>query len=243
VAGLPLLASSTAGAARAGWQAAHVHPEGAALDPVLEHIVQQMASAHNALRRQLKGEHVRAFASQLRTLAVYGRSMDLDVRFRSAAAQLVERDGRDAVLYTEVNRDRIRAELARYGAQPDERLLNRPLTLDYASRSAALNEVLVSGVVVRLERMAAVFERVASEIDRRTGTAVRVRRQDEAYWKAYCESLWSYFQETQFLTALHCAAAALPVIGVAFTPLCMAYTLALLTLGLVYGANCWNVIP
>ena len=243
VAGLPLLASSTAGAARVGWQAAHVHPEGAAADPVLEHIVQQMTSAHNALRRQPKGEHVRAFAAQLRTLAVYGHSTDLDAKVRTATAQLIERDGRDAVLYTEINPERMRAELQRYRAQPDERLLNRALTLDYASRNAALNDVLAAGVVARFERMAAVLERVASEIDLRAGTTVRVSRQDSEFWEGYCRALWSHIQETQFLTALHCAVVAIPVIGVAFVPLCSAYALAMLMLGLVYGANCWNVIP
>ena len=242
VAGLPLLTSSTAGAARAGWQAAHVHPEGAVADPVLEHIVRQLASAHNALRRQLKGEHVRTFASQLRTLAVYGRSIDLDVTVKKGMAQLVERDGRDAVLYTEVNRDRIRAELTRYGAQPDERFFNRPLTLDYASRSAALNDVLASGVVVRLERMAGAMERAASDIDRRTGTAVRVSRQDQAYWDSYCQALWSYFSETQWMAVLHCAAVMLPIIGIAFAPLCIVYEMAALILAYVYGANCWNVL-
>lgn len=243
VAGLPLLTSSTAGAVRAGWQTTHLHPAGEAADPVLEHLVRQLASAHNELRRQPKGEHARAFAAQLRTFAVYGRSIDLDAKVKAATAQLIERDGRDAVLYAEVHRDRMREELKRYGAQPDDRLLNRSVTLDYASRSAALSEMMTSGVVARFEQMAAILERVASDIDRRTGTAVRVGRQDDAFWEGYCQSLWSYYSETQFLTAVHCAAVLIPVIGIAFAPICAAYQLAALILALVYAGNCWNVVP
>ena len=242
VAGLPLLASSTAGAARAGWQAAHVHSEGSA-DPVLEHLVRQLASAHNELRRQPQGEHVRAFAAQLRTFAVYGRSIDLDPKVKKAMAQLIEREGRERVLYTESNREQVRAELKRYGAQPDERLLNRALNLDYAARTAVLDGVLASGVLAHLERTAAAIDRLAVELDRRSGAVVRVSRQDSEFWEGYCRALWSHIQETQFLTALHCAVVAVPIIGVAFVPLCSAYALAMLMLGLVYGANCWNVLP
>lgn len=239
VAGLPLLASSTAGAARAGWQA-HVHPEGAAADPVLEHIVRQLASAHNELRRQPKGEHVRAFTAQLRTLAVYGRSIGLDAKVKAAVAEMVERDGRDEVLYTDINRDRMRGELKRYGAQPDERLLNRIPNLDYAARTASLNSVLASGLTAHLERTAAMMERVASEIDRRTGTAVRVSRRDSEYWAAYCRTIWDHYLDTQFQAAIYCTASLIPIVGVLFAPLCVGYELAALTLGLVYGANCWE---
>lgn len=238
VAGLPLLASSTAGAARAGWQA-HVHPEGGLADPLLEHIVRQLASSHNALRRQLTGEHVRAFSAQLRTLVVHGRTIDLDANVKKAVAQLVERDGRDGVLYADIDRGRMRAELARYGAMPDEQVLNRSTTLDYASRSAVLNRVIVSGVIAHIERMAAVMDRVATELDRRSGT-VRVNRQADA--EAYCRALWDEFQEAQFLASLNCAAAALPIVGVVFAPVCVSYQLASLVFALVYGANCWGFI-
>ncbi len=188
---------------------------------------------------------MRAFAAQLRTFAVYGRSIDLDPKVKKAMAQLIEREGRDRVLYTESNRERLRAELKRYGAQPDERLLNRALNLDYAARTKVLDGILTSGSLAHLERTAAVIDRAAVELDRRTGsgTAVRVRRQDSAFWEGYCLALWSHIQETQFLTTLHCAIVPIPIIGVAFVPLCAAYALALLMVGLVYGANCWNVIP
>ena len=38
-----------------------------------------------------------------------------------------------------------------------------------------------------------------------------------------------------------CASALIPVIGVAFAPLCIAHQLAATMLALVYGVYCWNV--
>jgi hypothetical protein len=246
VAGLPLLAASASrGAAQS---AAHAHLDGGASDPLLEHIVKELAAAHNGLRRDLKGEYARAFAAQLRTLAVHGRATDLDARVNSALGALIERDGRDAVLYTEINHERMRAELKRYGAQADERLLNATVRLDYAARSAALNSLLTRGVTTRWGITAATLELVAQEMDRRTSTLRRVSRQsgqgggyDPAYWEAYCESLWSHYSETQFLAAAICATAALPVIGVVVVPLCIAYQLAALMLAMIYAGECLNV--
>ena len=72
---------------------------------------------------------------------------------------------------------------------------------------------------------------------------MRVNLQDAAYWEGYCKQLWSEYSEVQFLTGPICASALIPVIGAAFVPLCIAHQLAALTLALVYGVYCWNVIP
>ena len=249
VAGLPLLATSAArGATQSAMQAAHTHLDSGGSDPLVEHIVKQLAAAHNALRREPKGEYARAFAAQLRTLAVYGREIKLDAQVNAAIGALIERDGRDAVLYADIDRDRMRAELKRYGAQADERLLNASIRLDYAARRATLDGLLRSGTTARWEHTAAILEHVAHDIDRRTSTLRRVSRQsgqpmgyDAAFWEGYCESLWGHYYETQFLAAAFCATAALPIIGVAAAPLCIAYQLAALVLASVYAANCMNV--
>jgi hypothetical protein len=244
VAGLPLLAASTSrGAAQSALHTAHAHLDNAVPDPVLEHIVRQLAAAHNNLRRERKGEHARAFASQLRTLAVYGRTVSIDAQVKSGVSTLVERDGRDGVLYTEIDRDRMRAELKRYGAQVDERLLNTPLDLDHARRSAALNLFLASGITPHWDRIATTLERLAPELDRRFSTVVRVQNgfQDPEYWKGYCEELWAHYRETQFLAAALCASAALPIVGAAFVPLCVAHQVAATIYAMVYAGNCLNV--
>jgi hypothetical protein len=243
VAGLPLLAaSSSRGAAQSALQTAHTHLDPTIPDPVLEHIVRQLAAAHNGLRREQKGEHVRAFASQMRTLAVYGRTVEIDAQVKSGVSTLIERDGRDGVLYAEIDRERMWAELKRYGARADERVLSTPLRLDYDRRSAALNVLLASGLSNGWERTAATLERMAPELDRRFSTVVRVSLQDAAYWEGYCKELWSQYQEAQLLAAALCASAALPIVGAAFVPLCVAHQLAALIFVMVYGGNCMNVL-
>jgi hypothetical protein len=244
VAGLPLLASTSRLAAQAGSGSPHQHANATGTsDQVLDHLVRQLAGIHNAMRRQPRGEHMRAFGAQLRMLAVYSRQAGLDAGVKAGVNALVERDGRAQVLYVEVDRERLRAELKAHGAQLDERLLATPITLDYAARSAALDSLLQTGGSLHLERIAATLERVAPAVDQRMATTIRVNQiyYDEEYWKGYCAELWSQYQETQFLAAALCASAALPVIGAAFVPLCVAQQLAATFLAIVYAGNCMNV--
>ena len=242
VAGLPLLAaSSSRGAAQSALHTAHAHLDNTVPDPVLEHIVRQLAAAHNSVRREKKGEHVRAFAAQLRTLAVYGRSIDIDAQVKSGVSALVERDGRDGVLYAEIDHDRMRTELKRYGVQADERLLRTPLSLDYAARSAALNAFLASGITDRWEQAAATLERMAPELDRRFSTIVRVSQHDPAYLDGYCREIWNQYMDAQFLATALCASAALPIVGTAFVPLCVAHQSAAMIFVLLYGGYCVNL--
>ena len=242
VAALPVVASRGRLAAQAGATAAHTHLEGVTVDPVLEHIARQLATSHNAMRRDPRGEHLRAFAAHLRTLTVYGRQTGLDERVKSQVAALVARDGRYNVMYLEPDYEHLRSELRAYGAQPDEQLLKAAVTIDYAARGAALDSLLQSGISGRWERLAATLDRLAPEVDRRGGGVVRVSRQTEAdYWEGYCKQLWSEYSEVQWLTGPICASALIPVIGVAFAPLCIAHQLAATMLALVYGVYCYNV--
>ena len=240
VATLPIVASRGRLAAQAGASAAHAHPNGVTVDPVLEHIARQLATNHNAMRRDPRGEHVRAFAAHLRTLTVYGRQTGLDEAVKSRVGALVARDGRYNVMYLETDLVHLRSELRAYGAQPDERLLKAPVTLDYAAREAALDSVLQSGVTARWERLAAIFDRLAPEVDRRSAGVIRVSQTEADFWAGYCKQLWSEYSEVQFLTAALCASALIPIIGVGFAPICIAHQLAATFLALVYGVYCWN---
>jgi len=243
IAGLPLLASTSRLAAQAGAGSLHQHGDAVvASDQVLEHIVRQLAGIHNTMRRQPRGEYMRAFAPQLRTLAVYGRQTGVDADVKAGINVLVERDGRDRVLYTEIDQARVLADLKAYGAQVDERLLAAPISLDYAARSAVLGSLLQSGPSLRLERIAAALERGAPAVDARLATTVRVKQiyYDEAYWEGYCAELWKQYSETQFLAGVICASAALPLVGAAFVPLCIAHQLAATFLAIAYAGNCLN---
>lgn len=242
VATLPIVASRGRLTAQSGAGAAHIHPNGVTVDPVFEHIARQLATSHNAMRRDPRGEHLRAFAAQLRTLTVYARASGLDETVKSRVSALIARDGRYNVMYQEPDLEHLRSELRAYGAQPDERLLKAPVTLDYAARGAALDSLLQSGVSARWERLAATLDRLALEVDRRSAGVVRVSRQTEAdFWAGYCKQLWSEYSEVQFMTVTLCASAMIPVVGIAFAPICIAHQLAATMLALVYGVYCWNV--
>ena len=243
LAGVPLLTSSGVRmAAQSGAATTHIHPEGTAADAVLEHICRQLASLHNAIRKQPRGEHLRAVAAQLRTLVVYGRQQNLDAAVRSGVAALVERDGRENVLYLEPNLDRMRAELKRVGADADERLLGVPSQLDYSARNAVLNDLQQSGLTARWDRIAAMLERGAPGVEQRAATLVRVRQDDADWWEGFCKQLWSEYKEAQLITAAVCATAALPIpiLDVAAGLLCVAQQLASLILVFTYGAYCLN---
>ena len=243
VAGLPLLASSSAGrtVAQSGSGLTHIHADSVATDPVLDHIARQLAGLHNAIRRQPRGEYMRAVAAQLRTLAVYGRQIDVDSRMRSLVGALVERDGREGVLFLQPDAERVRADLKRFGAEPDEKILRAPITLDYAARSAALNSLLQSGLSVRWERMAALLDRMAPGTDERASTLIRVRQDDPDFWDGFCKQLWSEYSEVQFLSGILCASALLPIFGIGFAVFCIAHQLAAVILAVIYAGYCWNV--
>lgn len=239
--GLPLIAAPAAIAvARRTPQGVHVHPGSTTTDAVLDHIARQLAALHNSLQRAPRGETARAFAMQLRTLAVYGRQIGIDATFASAVATLTDRHGRDQVLYLEHDHERLASELKRYGAAPDERLLRRTVDLEHGRRRAALDALVRSGLCASFEQVAAMVERIGQELDRRSGTVLRVSRQDAAYWEAYCNELWDQYSERQFLSTIICASAALPLIGYAFAAPCIAWQLAALTLGMTYAVYCWS---
>jgi hypothetical protein len=74
-------------------------------------------------------------------------------------------------------------------------------------------------------------------------TTIRVSQiyHDAAYWEGYCSELQSQYAEAQFLAVAICASAALPIVGAAIVPLCIAHQLAAMLLAIVYAGNCMNV--
>ena len=118
-AGLPLLASRTALLAQGGAMA-HDHGAIAAADPVIDQIVRQMALIHNSAQAGPRGTHARALASQLRMLTVYQRQQGIDDQARAAVKDMVDQQGRNALLYAEPDREMRRQAMQQYGFRPDE---------------------------------------------------------------------------------------------------------------------------
>lgn len=241
VAGLPLLAGAGVSTfAQGRGSAPHVHPAPEApADAVAEHIVRQLGAIHNRMRaRGLRGEDARAMAAHLRTLVVHGRQIDLDGRTRAGVRALIEVRGRDEVVYHERDPRTMQAEMARFGFDIDTRLRNRVPPADYATRGSALDRLLRDGVTPAWTRLADTLDRLAPAIDRR-GSAVLVasRAQDAEFWGAFCQSIYSDYQEMQTWAGSVCAAAALPFMSF-LGPSCAALEGGAFVLLIVYIGYC-----
>jgi hypothetical protein len=245
VAGLPLLAGAGVRTfAQSGAASPHNHPAAAAAaDQVLDHLVRQIAGAHNAARaRRPRGEDARAVAAHLNTLAVYAKQIDLDARVRAGVRDLVDLHGRDAVMYHEIGRAARQASLERFGFRVEARALDYPVHADYNARGAALDALLADGVSPTWTRIARTLEQIAPELDRRGAQLVPVSaRQDAVWYGAFCDSLWADYERAQLMAAPVCWASALPL-GSFLIPTCVALeggAMVLLFTYLFYCAGYW----
>ena len=202
VAGLPLVAATPGLLAQRGTTAPHDHAAGVA-DPVVEHLVRQIAAIHNAAQSAPRGEHFRGLAVQLRTLAVYDRQVDVDNQLRRAVRQIVDRDGRNAVLYAEPDLAMRRKNLQAFGFRLPARERLSPIAPSHAEREAALDVLLQRGVTPVFDQMAATADRIAARMDGRRGLVA----DDSDWWRAYCAELWNQYQQAQWMTTPVCYAA------------------------------------
>lgn len=205
VAGLPLLAGTSDLLAQAG-VSAHEHEPRAAADPVIDQIVRQIALIHNSAQAGPRGAHARALASQLRMLTVYQRQQGIDQEARAAVKEMVERQGRNALLYAEPDPEMRRATMQQYGFRPDERTLDFPLSATHAAREAALDDLLTRGITPAYDRLATTLDTLAARLDRRRGNLARIA-QDDDWWAGYCAELYKEFQYAQLMALPWCLTA------------------------------------
>jgi hypothetical protein len=242
VAGLPVLAASGAGAFAQGAGTAHVHGLGVLPDPVLEHLARQLAAIHNRARtRGMRGEDARAFAATLRTMSVYGKQLDLDGQVRTALSEHLAANGRDSVLYQQGDRSATNAELQRFGFDIDSRLLARDVNHDYATRAAALDELMSGGASGAWERIAALLDRAAPELDRRAAQIRPVAAQDWNYWYGFCTSLQRDINSLELQAGWMCALAAIPYWGAIAGPSCVAIWGGIAALAVAYLGYCGGI--
>jgi len=178
-------------------------------------------------------------AAQLRTMAVYARQADLDAQFTAELRGAIEREGREAVLYSERDPNTMRAEMKRWGIVVDERFFRYPINPDYRERNAALDRLLEEGITSTLDRMAGALERVGPRLDRQTAGVARVAlAQDDAWWDGYCSSIWDTFKLIQLDATVICPLAAAPWFGFLFVYPCLALQLAALLFFLIWVFYC-----
>jgi hypothetical protein len=199
------VASSSGLLAQAGGGSQHSHA-GGDVDPVIDHLVRQIAAIHNAAQAGPRGEHFRSLAAQLRTLAVYDRQIGVDDQVRGGLRQLVNREGRNSVLYAEPDIEMRRRNLQSYGFRGDARQQRFPALPTHAEREAALNTLLERGVTPVFDRMAALADRIASRIDASPARPIAYA-QDDDWWRGFCAELWNEYQQAQVLASPVCTLA------------------------------------
>jgi hypothetical protein len=238
VAGLPLLTGKATVLAQ-GVAGGHDHAPLAANDPVLEQIVRQIAAIHNSAQAGLRGEHTRALAMQLRMLAVYERQLGVDDHVRAAAREMVDREGRGAILYAEPDVEGRRRAMRQYGFRPDDRGPDLTPPPTHAQREAALDRLLAEGITPAFDRLATAAELVGRELDRRSVKAINIALQDDAdYIRGYCESIWDSYQDAQLMAIPFCLAAKY---FEWMTPSCLALEGGAAILLLAWIIKCLNV--
>jgi hypothetical protein len=162
VAGLPLLG---AGARFA------MAPQDAATplrSPVLDQLLLEMKSTVKAFSASPSGEHARRLASSLRVLATWAAASNMDARVKQSLRDAIARDGRDAILWRELDPVAFRAEAREFGF--DDRSPVRVPALpapDYATRRRVLDDMLANGVTARWRALASTLDSAATALDRR----------------------------------------------------------------------------
>jgi hypothetical protein len=201
VAGLPFVAGHAALAQREEI-VRHAHAAGDT-DPVLDLLVRQIAGVHNAAQTAPRSEHFRALAAQLRTMAVYERQLDVDNQVRTALRALVERDGRNAILYAEPDVQKQRQNLQAYGFRVPGRGREVPLYPTHQQREATLDALLEGGITPAFESMAATADRVARRVDA-SRTPTIASQSDRDWWIGFCTQLFAEYQKAQLMAAPVC---------------------------------------
>lgn len=204
-AGLPFLTTRVGLLAQGGASAEHAHANGP-VDPVLDHLVRQIAVIHNSAKAGPRGEHFRALAVQLRTLAVYDRQIGVDDQVRTKLQELVEQQGRNAMLYADPDVDGRRRTLQAYGFQLEPRAQQSSVVPTHEEREAALDTLLTRGITPVFDHMASIADRVSARIERRANRNAAVA-QDADWWQGFCAELWNQYQLSQTIAGPFCVAA------------------------------------
>jgi hypothetical protein len=231
MAGLPLIVGRTGLLAQGAL--AHKHTAAGA-DPVVDQIVRQIAMIHNSAQAGPRGAHARALAAQFRMLAVYQKQQRADDQARAAVREMVEREGRTALMYAEPDMENRLKALQDYGFQLDSRFYNVPLNATHAAREAVLDELLDHGLTPTYERLAATLEKAAGPLDRRRRRLVTIA-QDQEWWDGFCAELWSQFQYAQLMALPWCLTARYFAWA---APACAAMEGGAMTLLIVYLVDC-----
>jgi hypothetical protein len=198
IAGVPLLVDRPSLLAQSP-AASTAAARGGSLDPFIEFTVRGLAAiqrrAHDS--HSMHGEQARAAAQQIRGAIVYLQGQRLDDDVERVAAAAVAANGRDALMYPEVDGLKALAAMRQFGLALDA--FPDTTGVDFTTRAALVDDLSKTGVTPMLSRIADTLATASAELDRRAAavTSPIVRVQDTAWWNGFCSSLTSTIAQLQ----------------------------------------------
>lgn len=196
IAGVPLLVDRPSLSAQSK---AAATGGGGSLDPFIEYTVRELASIqrHAQETHKMRGEEARAAAQQIRAAVVYVQGLGLDDEVKRTAGAVVSTNGRDAVMYPDVDSQRALAAMRQFGVTLDA--FPETSSVDYVTRAALLDDLSKTGITPVLSRIADTLAGASAELDRRAATVATplVRVQDADWWNGFCSSLQSSIAQLQ----------------------------------------------
>src|SRR5207248_2357728 len=148
-------------------------------DPVIEQIARELGRLQaSATKNGVRAEHVHGFASQVRVLLMHAKATGLDARVEEGFGTLIDANGRDTIIDTEVDRKVLDAQLAAFGINASDAPIR--LRPERDKRSALLNSLLVGGITPTLEQLSAALVRAEEKADRMGAAAIPMQRTSAA---------------------------------------------------------------
>ena len=143
------------------------------------------------LLRILARQHLEGAGAHQAIDSQGGRRAGLDQQVRGPLPdrklqQLVDQQGRNAVLYAEPDEEGRRQALQYYGVQPAPRARQSADVPAHEQREAALDALLAHGITPVFDQLAATADKVAVRIDMRTNHTTTVA-QDGDWWQGFCQ--------------------------------------------------------
>ena len=184
--------------------APHVHRDSG--PDALEHqtLIDLVRLYDDVRRRGPRGENARAFAARIRTVAVYHHANGRSDAVRDRVAALVAERGREIVIGTAADVQRVQRTLRAYGIDPAstdvERFTDRPAT----ARAATLDRLLAGGEAAVFEHGASVLERAAPSIDVHMAAIrpIRMAQVDDTWCTAVATEIDAYWYAGTLLSTL-----------------------------------------
>ena len=188
-------------------------------DPVMAELQKQLTETMIAIRKGVgrAGEHARSIAASIRLLNAHGFAATADVQLR----QLVNQEGREALLARQIEPATVAAELKVIG------VTRVPVfSAGYSDHAQMLDATVTQGMTATLATISAGFDRIAPVLDRHATTTLLAARQDfdDCWdWLVFLTSLesvawewcvlnfascwlflWFYWAWASFMCALGC---------------------------------------